>query len=239
MGLFSWVGDALNDLTGASSAQKKAQKYNKQNMAKSQDYTLEQMAKNQKYTLQQMAKNFQYEKVAANSAHQWAMADLEKAGLNPILAATDGANLSGSVAGGSVSGGASAPSAPAPQSGIDIITALSSAKQMLANANLAEKQGQLTESQQAVNSADVNLKQQLKEESKAKEKYTNERARGFSESVSESHEISKNSGWSIGGNGGYKIENEKLGSTGINGGGNISRNKGRKESHSYSHSRTH
>lgn len=155
MGLFSFVGKALNDLTGASSAQRKAQKYNQSNMATSQNYTMEQMAKNQQYALKQMAKNFEYEKIAANSAHQWAMADLEKAGLNPILAATNEANLSGSVAGGSVSGGASTPSAPAPSSGIDIITALSSAKQMLASANLAESQRQVAESQIGVNKANA------------------------------------------------------------------------------------
>lgn len=139
MGLFSWVGDALNDLTGASSSARKAQKYTKENMTTSQNYTLE-----------QMAKNWEYEKIAAQSAHQWAMADLEKAGLNPILAATDGANLNGSVAGSS-----SAPAGATGQSGIDLITALSSAKQMLANANLAESQSQIAESQIGVNKANA------------------------------------------------------------------------------------
>lgn len=74
MGFFSDVGGFLNDITGASSA----------------------AAQSQKYALQSAAINNQYQKEFAQNAHQWAVKDLEAAGLNPILSAGgSGATASG------------------------------------------------------------------------------------------------------------------------------------------------
>lgn len=63
------IGDWMNDLTGTTSAAKQSQQY----------------------ALQSAAVANQYQKEFAQNAHQWEMADLQKAGINPILYAGGGA----------------------------------------------------------------------------------------------------------------------------------------------------
>lgn len=63
MGFLSKVGGFLNNITGASSA----------------------AAQSQRYALQSAAVNNKYQKEFAQNAHQWEVADLQAAGLNPIL----------------------------------------------------------------------------------------------------------------------------------------------------------
>lgn len=79
----SKVGKIANKLTGASSAASKSYKYS-QGLAEI---------------------NNAYQKEAAQNAHQWEMADLEKAGLNPALTATGGSGASLSGGGGGSAGG--------------------------------------------------------------------------------------------------------------------------------------
>lgn len=43
------------------------------------------------------AKQFHYNKMMAQNAHQWTVEDLKKAGLNPVLSATQGANMGSGV----------------------------------------------------------------------------------------------------------------------------------------------
>ena len=81
-GNFMGLGSMLNDVTGATSS----------------------AALQQKYALQNAAINHAYQKEFAQNAHQWEMADLKKAGLNPALTATGGAGASAS-GGGSFGGG--------------------------------------------------------------------------------------------------------------------------------------
>lgn len=86
MGLFSSIGGLVNDLTGASSSASDSYKYNA--------------------ALQNQ--NWAHQKEAMQNAHQWEVADLQAAGLNPALSAGGGggANTGGAGGGG---GGVSAP----------------------------------------------------------------------------------------------------------------------------------
>lgn len=111
----SKVGKVVNKLTGASSAASKSYKYSK--------------------GLAEINNN--YQKEAAQNAHQWEMADLKAAGLNPALTATggSGASLSG---GGGGSVGASG-------SGITPIDMLNTAVSMYNQTAATESQIKLNE----------------------------------------------------------------------------------------------
>lgn len=113
MGLFSSVGSVLNDLTGASSAAAKAQKY----------------------ALQSAAINNKYQKEFAQNAHQWETEDLKKAGLNRILSVGgSGASASG---GGVSSASAQASGINPIDSVINTINGVQSAKKTASeNANI-------------------------------------------------------------------------------------------------------
>ena len=82
MGLFKWIGNAINDITGVTSS------------AKAQ--------KNNQLELQHDAQNFA--KWQMNNAHQAEVNDLQKAGLNPVLSA-GGSGASAGVTEGSASVG--------------------------------------------------------------------------------------------------------------------------------------
>lgn len=85
MGLFSSIGGLVNDLTGASSSANSSYKYNA--------------------ALQNQ--NWAHQKEAMQNAHQWEVADLKAAGLNPALSAGgNGASTGGAGGGG---GGVNAP----------------------------------------------------------------------------------------------------------------------------------
>lgn len=85
MGLFSSIGGLINDLTGASSSANSSYKYNT--------------------ALQNQ--NWAHQKEAMQNAHQWEVADLKAAGLNPALSAGgNGASTGGAGGGG---GGVNAP----------------------------------------------------------------------------------------------------------------------------------
>lgn len=103
MGLFSWVGDVLNDITGVNSSAKKQ--------------------KNNQLELQHDAQNFA--KWQMNNAHQAEVNDLQKAGLNPVLSA-GGSGASAGVTEGSASVGTGMDPATMITS---IIGAMNSAKQ--------------------------------------------------------------------------------------------------------------
>lgn len=85
MGFFSSIGGLVNDLTGASSSANSSYKYNA--------------------ALQNQ--NWAHQKEAMQNAHQWEVADLKAAGLNPALSAGgNGASTGGAGGGG---GGVNAP----------------------------------------------------------------------------------------------------------------------------------
>ena len=85
MGLFSSIGGLVNDLTGASSSASDSYKYNA--------------------ALQNQ--NWAHQKEAMQNAHQWEVADLQAAGLNPALSAGGAGASTGGAGGGG--GGVSAP----------------------------------------------------------------------------------------------------------------------------------
>lgn len=111
MGFLGSAGGILNDLTGASSASSQQQKYNKRLMAQEAGYN-EHFARN---------------------AHQMEVQDLQKAGINPLYTA-GGPGASADVS------GQSAGIAQANMNPMDIVSGLSSAKQMLSNSKLADAQ---------------------------------------------------------------------------------------------------
>lgn len=84
MGLFSSIGNIINDITGATSAAKSGQKYSKR----------------------LAAINNAYQKDFAQNSVQWYAQDLEKAGFNRAIAASGGAT--GASGGGGFDGSASA-----------------------------------------------------------------------------------------------------------------------------------
>ena len=85
MGLFSSIGGLVNDLTGASSSASDSYKYNA-------------ALQNQNWT---------HQKEAMQNAHQWEVADLQAAGLNPALSAGGAGASTGGAGGGG--GGVNAP----------------------------------------------------------------------------------------------------------------------------------
>lgn len=147
----------------------------------------------QNYALQQMAISNQYSKEFAQNAHQWETADLQKAGLNRILSANGG----GASASGGQIGGAGTPTSGI--SPIDIITSLASAKNLITDSSLKEAQElkTLTENGLLPKQTAQNIA-----ESKAREKYTNERARGYSSTESYSSSNQYNDTEEVGGGGG-------------------------------------
>lgn len=86
-------------------------------------------------------KNLKFQKEAAQSKYQWAVEDMKKAGLNPVLAATGGFG-----GGGTPSGGAAAPHLQ----GTDLLAkrlAIAQAKQIEQETKNKQKTGQLIDKQ--------------------------------------------------------------------------------------------
>lgn len=115
------VGTTLNGLTGAT------------NSAKT----------NQRYALQSMKVQNAYEKEAAQNAHQWEIADLEKAGLNPILSSGG----SGAQADTGLSAGSGQ------SSGIDIMTSAGNLAKTIAELPNFKKTGEQIEAETTLNTA--------------------------------------------------------------------------------------
>lgn len=160
MGLFSFVGDFVNDALGGSSSAKKQQTYNAWNQARQFKYDKELGAINQKYALESMAKQFAYEKQAAQSAHQWEIADLEKAGLNPILSAGgSGASADVGLTSGST-GGSGLPGAIGSANGniMDLINAVGSASKLSAELGLLKSQQNKTDAETKNTDMDTGIK---------------------------------------------------------------------------------
>lgn len=188
MGLFKSIGKIFNSIQGNTSA----------------------ASLNNKYALQQMAANNAYQKEFAQNAHQWEVEDLKKAGLNPIL--------SNGGSGAAASGGGGATGAGATGGGTigGITDMFNSAADMARTISEIKKQKAETEntevdtagkaiengfikgkreaeinhliSNRVLNSAKTNTE-------KAQAKYTNERARGFSETTSWNGKLGGSTTW--------------------------------------------
>lgn len=126
MRFLSSLGGIVNDITGATSA----------------------AAKSQKYALQSAAVNNKYQKEFAQNAHQWEVADLEAAGLNPILSAGGGG---ATASGGGVNSAQMASGGISPgdliNTGINTVNGIQTAKKTASetdniNADTALKQAQ-------------------------------------------------------------------------------------------------
>lgn len=194
MGFFSSIGGTVNDILGGTSSAKKAQQY----------------------ALQQQAFQNAYNKETMQNLHQWEVEDLKKAGLNPALGY-------GGNTGGIATGTAGGPQAATGDPISMISTAVGIGNQLaemgLTSANKAKSDAEKdfveaqTAEQVAKNPfvktakkaeiANIQADTQLKKEEK---KFTKERARGYSESTSETK------GW--GASGGIEIGGKKIGPSG-------------------------
>lgn len=160
MGLFSFVGNVVNDVLGGTSSAKQQQKYNTYNQAKQFEYDKKLGEINQKYALESMAKQFAYEKQAALNAHQWEISDLEKAGLNPILSAGgNGASADVGLTSGST-GGSGLPGAIGSANGniMDIVNAVGSASKLSKELGLIQAQTDNVDAQTRNTDMDTGIK---------------------------------------------------------------------------------
>lgn len=132
MGVFSGVGSFVNDVLGGTSAAERSQKY----------------------ALQSMKEQNIYNKEAAQNAHQWEVADLEKAGLNPILSAGGGG---ASMAGGSAISGQEHPG------NLDLLGSITSAYKSVKDGKLADEQGQTETTKRILNIANSDLSKEQKQ----------------------------------------------------------------------------
>lgn len=152
-------------------------------------------------------------------SYQWTMQDMKNAGLNPILAAQNGANSVGNAAEAntfktnaaeSMAGMANAAS----QTSLNSATAVKTMKEAgviepKAEAEIKKMASEtaLNEQQTALARSNIDLNSAKKLESKANAKYQNERARGYSKSYSGGAKGSFNGGWK-----GVKVEGGANGS---------------------------
>lgn len=96
-----------------------ARSFNASEAAKTRAFNMSEAEKARAFNAKEAATARAYNTKMANTAHQREMADLRKAGLNPILAANNGAAFSGNIvaSGPAASGGTSASSPAASSSG--------------------------------------------------------------------------------------------------------------------------
>lgn len=210
MGIFSGVGGLLNDITGATSAAQMSNGF--ATKANAMQFFYNNMLQQQ---------NIKFQKEVMKNAHQWEAQDLMKAGYNPALttglggASTGGANA-GASAGGVGAGTASAGGGAGLLEGIGAIVGMkNSTSATKAQVKLAKAEAGLKQAQAIRQVMDNKIFQELgrkekieiinsitagKDASKAMAKYTNERSRGFSKSVSKTKE---RHGGAFGANGGY------------------------------------
>lgn len=78
MGLFSFIGDAFNDIFGGNSSRKDSQKYNLENMSIQQDYALQNMAIQNQYNIDAFNRENEYNTPLAQQQRA------RVAGLNPV-----------------------------------------------------------------------------------------------------------------------------------------------------------
>lgn len=105
MGLFSFIGDALNDILGGNSSRKDSQKYNLQNMEIQQGYNLQNMELQNQYNIEAFNRENEYNSPVAQQER------LRNAGLNvnwtdagTAIAQQDSGVSSSSPSGGMPSG---------------------------------------------------------------------------------------------------------------------------------------
>lgn len=172
MGIFSSVGSFENDVLGGTTSARKAQKY----------------------ALQQQRAQNAFNRETMQNLHQWEVADLKAAGLNPAL--SYGGNTSG-IATGTASGPQAATGNPIEMiaTAVGIGNQLREMQLTSANKTKAEAESKLMDAQTANTIAENPfIAEKRKSEIanlNATAKYTNERARGFSESES----TSETKGW--------------------------------------------
>lgn len=186
MGFFDSIGTVVNDVLGGTTSARKANKY----------------------ALGQMNAQNAYNKETMQNLHQWEVADLQKAGLNPILSAGGSTSALGtSTASGPSSMAGGNPISMAAQIFDMINTSANTAKtesdKNLKDAQTAEqiaKNQYVDESEKARIAnivADTALKNAEKNSAKETAKYTKERSRGYTDS--ETRSSGKNF-WGLSGN---------------------------------------
>ena len=165
MGLFSFIGDALNDIFGGNQSRKDSQSYNTQNMAIQQQYALENMAVQNQYNIEAFERENEYNSPLAQQQR------LRAAGINPNWT-DEGTAISQQDSGVS----ASAPSGGMPSGSNtdilgDVVNMLSVGAQIRktkADAKLAESQTKLNESQTRANDFALELDKEYRSAERSK-----------------------------------------------------------------------
>jgi hypothetical protein len=115
-GLFGYKGTQSQNVASAQQAEK-AMAFSKASQQKQMGFQERMVGQQHKYQTGTAKKQMDFQERMSNTAHQRQMADMRKAGLNPILSAKYGGSSSpaGAAFGGSTASGSSAAGVAAPQ----------------------------------------------------------------------------------------------------------------------------